>query len=490
MSAGVTETEAMVLKALGGGGEFSLDDLCEATRLPVASVSSAVEGLWSKGLLQRSESKLYEVRLTERGEKLGKLPEDVLYEYVGEGVPIDAAKTGSGLSPDDFKAGVAWGLRRGMLRLTTSDSGRILTKSAQKRDLSEAFDKLREKGRLVFDEVPHEYMDLKARQIVEVREASSVRVRLAQGVSVHEVLKTRVHTALTHRDITAGSYSRFTLPPYAFGSSEATAALRGKRHFYKEFISTVREILVSMGFEEMLGPYMEYEFWNFDALFVPQNHTAREEHDSYAVSSDVRLGPRPSREAALRVGRAHEKGWGYRWDAVAAGRLVLRSHTTAVSARRLAEKPTAPFKYFTIDRNFRRDAIDQTHLPDFDQCEGIVGGPSLTFRNLLGFLEALASSLGITKLRFKPSYFPFTEPSVEGYAYHGELGWIEVAPGGVFRPEVTRPLGIKFPVLAWGIGVTRLAMVYYGLTDIRELITQDLDAVVSKEEASAKVAHM
>ena len=130
---------------------------------------------------------------------------------------------------------------------------------------------------------------------------------------------------------------------------------------------------------------------------------------------------------------------------------------------------------FCLDRNFRVESVDATHHIDFTQCEGILGGEGTNLRDLVGIFRALADAIGIRDLQIRPSYFPFTEPSVEGYVKHPRLGWIEVFPGGMFRPEVLRPLGIDVPVAAWGIGVMRLAMVSLGVSDIRELFEDDLE---------------
>jgi phenylalanyl-tRNA synthetase alpha chain len=135
-----------------------------------------------------------------------------------------------------------------------------------------------------------------------------------------------------------------------------------------------------------------------------------------------------------------------------------------------------PGKYFSVARCFRPDQVDRTHLTEFNQVEGIVVGAGLSLRDLLGVLERFAIDIaGAEKVRFRPDYFPFTEPSIELQAYKKGFGWIEFGGSGIFRPEVTRPLGIDVPVLAWGIGSDRLYMMREGIEDIRLLFAQDLD---------------
>jgi phenylalanyl-tRNA synthetase alpha chain len=254
---------------------------------------------------------------------------------------------------------------------------------------------------------------------------------------------------------------------------------------YVAWLEEFEEILVGLGFEQAEGPLLETEFWNNDVLYMPQDHPARSIHD--ALSLEGLRGQPPPPELLARVAAVHEgrplpgetapvgPGWGSVYDPAVAARPVLRSQTTAVSARFLARKPRPPFRMFSIDRNFRREEADARHSIEFAQCEGILGEEGTTIRHVVGMFRALAEAIGVRELKIRPSYFPFTEPSVEGYVRHPRLGWIEVFPGGMFRPEVLRPLGVEVPVAAWGIGVMRLAMVALGRNDIRDLYADDLD---------------
>lgn len=258
---------------------------------------------------------------------------------------------------------------------------------------------------------------------------------------------------------------------------------------YVAWLEEFEEILVGLGFAQMEGPLLETEFWNNDVLFMPQDHPARSIHD--ALSIEGVEGHPPRADLLARVADVHEgrplpganeplgPGWGGRYDPTIASRPVLRSQTTAVSARFLATRPTPPFRRFTIDRNFRREAVDASHHIEFAQCEGIIGEDGITIRDLVGTFRALAEAIGIHDLKIRPSFFPFTEPSIEGYVRHPKLGWMEVFPGGLFRPEVLGPLEISVPVAAWGIGVTRLALVALGRNDIRELFVDDLSLLRS-----------
>ena len=259
----------------------------------------------------------------------------------------------------------------------------------------------------------------------------------------------------------------------------------GKKQAYKAFLDEVKEELVSLGFEEMTGPLVETAFFNNDALYMPQDHPARGIHDIYFVNEpkygNLEFGKKFLKEVKQvqeNGGRTGSTGWQVPFDQKESARLLLRSQGTALSARMLANPNLkTPGAYFAVARVFRPDKIDATHLTEFNQLEGIVVGEGLNLKHLLGLLKQFAKNIaGTEKIKFMPAYFPFTEPSVQAMIFHPKLNkWIEAMPGGIFRPEVTAPFGIKVPVLAWGIGIDRLFMVRNNITDIRQLFSQDID---------------
>ncbi len=258
----------------------------------------------------------------------------------------------------------------------------------------------------------------------------------------------------------------------------------GRRHPYQRFLDRVKQKFVAMGFAQMRGPLVESEFWNMDALFMPQFHPARAIHDVYFVRG-LPTDDTIQNDQIARVAAAHEnggatgsRGWRYSFDAARTRRLVLRSQGTAVSARTLGGQPAIPGKYFSIARCFRYDAVDATHAPDFFQVEGIVLGSEIRFTTLLGLLTLFAKEMAqAAEIQFRPAYFPFTEPSVEMHVRHPTLGWMELGGAGLLRPEVTGPLGIDVPVIAWGLGLDRMAMMALKLSDIRDLFSADLAAI-------------
>ncbi len=287
---------------------------------------------------------------------------------------------------------------------------------------------------------------------------------------------------LTPELLTGGAWRSARFRAYNLASPPQRVQM-GRKNPYVEFLEELKDKLASLGFEEFDGPLLETEFWNSDALFMPQFHSARDIHDVYHLK-------RPTHAKAIeqpyldQVAAAHENGWttgslGWRYpfDREFTRRMILRSQGTVLSAKQLP-KARVPGKYFGVVRCFRYDRVDATHLADFYQTEGIVLGEEVNLRTLLGLLKMFAVEVaGAREFKFVPGYFPFTEPSVEAHIRHPELGWFELGGSGIFRPEVTRPLGIEVPVLAWGLGIDRMALVAMGLNDLRELFTADIEQV-------------
>lgn len=260
----------------------------------------------------------------------------------------------------------------------------------------------------------------------------------------------------------------------------------GRKHFLKELSEEVAEILVGMGFNEMRGPLVESSFYNFDLLFMPQDHPGREAMDTFFVKnprkSELPANYKKIAEVHKNGGDTGSRGWGYEWDPEIARENVMRTHTTSVTFRYLSRGIAIPSKYFSIDRVFRNEAIDQTHLFEFHQIEGFVAADNLTLRNMMGIFKEFYGKLGVRKLRFKPVYNPYTEPSMEIYGYYEKLGkWVEIGNSGMFRPETLLPLGIKCPVIAWGLALERLAMLIHGFSDIREVFGPKADIQALRE---------
>ncbi|MGY5145712.1 MAG: phenylalanine--tRNA ligase subunit alpha [Candidatus Nitrosopumilus sp. metabat.KBP569_Feb_25m_nospike.7] len=247
-----------------------------------------------------------------------------------------------------------------------------------------------------------------------------------------------------------------------------------RTHPLKDTIDEIREIFVTLGFSEIFGNMTQSSFWNFDALFTPQDHPARELQDTFFLD-DISAKKIGTAEQIRKVSDSHKKNWRYLWDINEARKMVLRTHTTCVTIKHLAENKPDEARIFSLGRVFRNEKVSYKHLVEFNQIEGIVVGKDANLRNLMGIQREFYKRIGITKIKFWPTFFPYTEPSLQTMVYNEKLGkWIELFGMGIFRPEVTKPLGITKPVLAWGGGIERIAMLKYGLTDVREFYNNDL----------------
>ena len=287
---------------------------------------------------------------------------------------------------------------------------------------------------------------------------------------------------ITPKMLASGEWKNGTFRGYNIAIPPARI-IPGRTNPYVQFLESVKDKLTSLGFQEFDGPLVETEFWNGDALFMPQFHAARDIHDVYRLKNPTHAKsieePYLSNVKAVHEngGNTGSRGWNYCFDNEFTRRLILRSQGTVLSAHQL-HKAEIPGKYFGIARCFRYDKVDATHLSDFYQTEGIIAGNDVTLRDLLGMLEMFAVEIaGATEVKYVPGYFPFTEPSIEVHIKHPVLGWFELGGSGIFRPEVTKAMGIDCPVLAWGIGIDRMALMALGLNDLRELFSSDIEQV-------------
>lgn len=299
-------------------------------------------------------------------------------------------------------------------------------------------------------------------------------------------------TDLTRDNIQRGEWRELEFKEYNF-RAKGQPVEGGHLHPLLKVRRQIQNIFLLMGFEEMpTNNYVESSFWNFDSLYQQQQHPARDSHDTFFLKVPATTRTLPE-DYVQRVKQVHESGgygsrcYGYEWKREEADKNVLRTHTTAVSSRmlyKLAQEPFAPKRYYSIDRVFRNEAVDKTHLAEFHQIEGLVCDRGLSLGDLIGVLEDFFSRLGMSKLRFKPAYNPYTEPSMEIFSYHeGLKKWVEVGNSGMFRPEMLIPMG--FPedvrVIAWGLSLERPTMILYGIDNIRNLFGHKVDLDLIKK---------
>ncbi|VEU24212.1 DEKNAAC105485 [Brettanomyces naardenensis] len=291
----------------------------------------------------------------------------------------------------------------------------------------------------------------------------------------------KLETDITSEMVQTGSWAKAAFKPYNF-NSEGVLPHSGALHPLNKVREEFRQIFFSMGFSEMpSNQYVESGFWNFDTLFVPQQHPARDLQDTFYLKDPARADPPEDRQFWEHIKSVHQGGafgsigYRYPWKAEESLREVLRTHTTAISSRmlkKLADDPK-PTRLFSIDRVFRNEAVDVTHLAEFHQVEGVFADYGLTLGDLIGFMDQFFSKMGVTDLRFKPTYNPYTEPSMEIYSWHSGLKeWVEIGNSGMFRPEMLEPMGLPkdLRVLGWGLSLERPTMIKYGVKNIRELL--------------------
>jgi len=296
-------------------------------------------------------------------------------------------------------------------------------------------------------------------------------------------------TVLTKEMITSGSWKDEKFKPYNFNAMGLNPN-GGYLHPLLKVRSEFRQIFLEMGFQEMpTSQYVENGFWNFDSLFQPQQHPARDAHDTFFIKEPAE-SLIEQEEYCEKVRQTHENGgdtksigWRYNWEMKEAKRNILRTHTTAVSARMLyklanQEGGFKPVKYFSIDRVFRNETLDATHLAEFHQIEGLIADRGLTLGDLMGIIQTFFENMGVKNIKFKPAYNPYTEPSMEVFGFHpGLKQWVELGNSGIFRPEMILPMGLPddVRVIAWGLSLERPTMIKYGISNIRSLCGHRLD---------------
>lgn len=395
--------------------------------------------------------------LTEEGKRYLKkgLPEQRLCELLDK----DEENIKKLCRMEDFSVALSWCKKNGWIEFKGDKL--VLKKRPKKYEHFEALKKIAS-GENISEET---IRVLESRKLITKKIEKKLREEKEIGPLPQNVIKTGLWKNLRFK-----KYNISIVGKRFFG---------GKRHPYAKFLDDVRNKLVQLGFKEMEGPTVEMQFWNFDALYQPQGHSARGWSSTYVIEGYGRL---TDKKFVDNVKRTHENGWKtgstgwkYKWDQKIALMLMPRAQCTCLSARTLASGPEIPGKYFAVARCYRPDVVDATHNVEFNQTEGIVLDESLTFRDLLGMLKMFAIDVaGAEKVKFYPDYYPFTEPSVQLSVKHPSMGWLEFGGAGIFREEVTLPLGVDVPVIAWGLGIDRLAMFKFGIDDIRNLFSYNL----------------
>ncbi len=490
------ENEQKTLLALQKlNGRARVKEIMETSGLAHAAVMRAALALAEKKLVATHKQKQKVIELNKEGKlwaERGWLPErgtlETTYEKGGE-ISISDISHEVDIPPGAIPVALAW-LTQKHWAIINREKGTVAV--AQEEEPPTGNDErlltlLAEKGIATFEELDENLrqaaITLKRRKLLKMKEKTLQELELTKngwrlirkGLKVMEEV-----SQLTPELIITGKWQQVKLRKFNI-TAPGPVVYPGKIHPVQQIIQRIREIFLEMGFTEIRGSIVQTAFWNFDALFQPQDHPAREMMDTFYLS-EPKAGKLPESRIVDTVAKTHEngwktgaRGWQYSWSRDEAKKLVMRTHTTAVTIHYLAEHKEPPVKVFSVDRIYRNEKLDYQHLAELHQIEGIVMDKGVTLRDLIGTLKEFFLRLGLSKVQFWPSYFPYTEPSAQSTVYVPKLKtWMELCGMGVFRPEVLEPLGIKYPVLAWGGGLERLIMVMLDVDDIRFLYKNDL----------------
>lgn len=485
------EYEKKIVKALQGKKSLSVEEIQRLTGLHKDAVEKAT--LWAKlkGVINTIEELTEFVELTVEGLEYAKngLPEKRLLVAVNRGIKdIEILKN----KMSQFSIGLVWvkknnwvEIKNGKLEITNEGKNALTKKTPEEIVLLKL-----SKGRRKSKEFTKATIEkLIKRGLIKVKIDVKKDVFLTKlGKRIAPKIRLgREIGQLTPTILKTGEWKKKGLRAYDV-FIPAAKLHPAKKHYITQIIEHIRKIWLEMGFKEMTGPILDVSFWNFDALYQPQDHPARDLADTFYMKIPEK-GKLPDEEIVKAVKATHEygwtcnsTGWQYQWDEEFAKKCVLRTHTTSLSARTLAQlrkdvdKGALPAKYFSVGRVFRNEVLDWKHLAEFYQTDGIVVGEDVTFRDMLGYLKRYYYKLGFKKIRFRPAYFPYTEMSTEAEVWHPEhKEWMELVGAGIFRPEVVKPLlGKDIPVLAWGPSLERIVMDKYSIKDMRELYKNDL----------------
>ena len=480
------EYEFKLLSFLKGRKSADVESICSGTGLGRDAVLWASEGLKSKGAVEISTDSGAEIEI--EPEALGyaeRFPEQALLAELGEGPKkLDGSINGIALA---WAKRNGWAdINNGELRITEKGRKALDSQYEQESVLKLLLSKAGSDGNNIAYVSDNEIAgiekavkELEHRKLLLIKPKSRIASISITDIGIEMLAGEKTGNGigqLTREMIKSGAWAESGFRPYDI-QAPVSEAYPARRHPMKEFMELVRRMWVSQGFVETAGPMIESSFWNFDALFSPQDHPTREMQDTFFLSNPEILGI-AEKELLKRVARMHKKGWNS-WNEDISFQPVLRTHTTSVSAHNIREYGNSgeleyPIKLFSIGKVFRNESIDYKHLAELHQLDGIIIGKGLGVADLKGTLEQFYKGLGF-KVKFKPSYFPFVEPGLEASYYDEEHGdWIELCGGGIIRKEITKALGTDMRVIAWGAGLDRLMFKYLGINSLSELYKNDI----------------
>lgn len=490
---GLSYNERRLLLALGAaGGKASPADMISAGKFELeVEIMGSASWLASKGLAQIEERSERFFVLSDKDVIGSGLPERKAIKAIdAAGGSMDMSALAVALPNGEDKIAVGWLKRKGLADIVKEGDAKILKLTQIGKDMLSA-DMEDEKllRRMASGPVPERdadpktIKDLKGRQgmiaeeIVTEREISltqSGKDALAQGIELRDEIVQMDDAVIQSGKWRDASFRRYDVQTFA------PAVHPAKKHPLSRLGAEIRRVFTDMGFKEFDDEYVQPSFWNLDILYIPQDHPARELQDTFYLEhpAKIHIDDEELVETVRNIqengGDTGSTGWGGTWSRDMAEQALLRTHTTVNTIKAIAAHAEAPAKYFSISRIFRKESIDATHLPEFTQIEGFILDDNANFDMLISLIREFYSKMGFDQIRIRPAYFPYTEPSLELEVFFNGK-WMELGGAGIFRPEVVRPFGIDKPVLAWGFGFERLAMLKWNITDIRDLYISDID---------------
>jgi phenylalanyl-tRNA synthetase alpha chain len=506
MSAVLHPIEVEIIKVLRGEDYIALNEIAKQTKLSLDQIRRGVEWLKEKNLVEVKEETSSFIELDTLGEKsvAEGLPERRIHNFLskrGGREEIEIVRKEIGMDEKEFSAAVGFAIKNGLVKVI-KENGKILVEAlpySKSLDTEVLLNKIFSLKQIEINQLSSYERKIlnelvKRPNYIKIKEVKQITVKAKNDAFklLEEYYKANYVEKLTPELIVSGMWRNVKLRPYDIEGT-VPVIYPGRKHPVQDFIDQVREIFLNFGFEEIEGQIVLSSFWNFDALFIPQDHPAREMQDTFylkdMVDKSVRKNPlvETIRNIHENGGNTGSRGWNYKWSIAEAEKMVLRTHTTPITLQYLYKNRPLSAKVFSIDKVFRNENLDSRHLFEFHQYEGIVTGKNVTLRHLIGILSSFYKELGFKKVKFWPTYFPYTEPSMEAVAYVDKIGrWLELCGMGVFRPEVVEPAGIKNPVLAWGGGLERLILLAYDVDDIRFLYENSLGWLRSVNYARTK----
>ena len=474
------ELEKQLLRDVQRCGGVDSAQFASKTECDAKRIVGIIKSLAASNMVIFSETDKSKVNLTEEAMSFieSGSPEARAFEHVkkqgGNGVPLPEFKK---LEKTISEVGFKQAMQQKWLAMDKATNS-VVAKVDEITDACQKYLKLIKEGKK--EDVPKKELEvlIKKRKLAKVETWKEYLVKQGPEFALE---RKKLEHDLTKEMLANGAWKTAAFKEYTLVPGAGNIPASGHVHPLLKVRRAFREIFLQLGFSEMpTNNFVESGLWNFDTLIQPQQHPARDAHDTFFMKTPAKANFAPE-DYVEKVKMMHEVGGhgsvghNYAWKREEADKNILRTHTTAVSARmlhKLAEDGFKPCKLFSIDRVFRNEAVDRTHLAEFHQVEGVVCDKGLTLGDLIGVIRQFFAQLGMTQVRFKPAFNPYTEPSMEIFAFHPMLGkWVEVGNSGMFRPEMLLPMGLPedVNVIAWGLSLERPTMIMFGIDNIRDL---------------------